>query len=83
MTNSLSHSLCKKSLTKKRKEASALICLEMNERPGLDQHVYCRLRFDEASEEAITQLARVLQWHRNSMFENMFVAQMDQRAGKL
>ena len=48
---------------------------------SIDPHAYCRLRFDEAAEEAIENLANVLQWHRNSQHEGMFVAQKDGRAG--
>ena len=40
-----------------------------------------RLRFDEAAEEAIENLANVLQWHRNSQHKGTFVAQKDGRAG--
>ena len=47
----------------------------------IDPHAYCRLRFDEAAEEAIENLANVLQWHRNSQHEGTFVAQKDARAG--
>jgi len=49
---------------------------------SINPHAYCRLRFDEAAEEAIENLANVLQWHRNSPFEGLFVAQKDARAGK-
>jgi len=48
---------------------------------SINPHAYCRLRFDEAAEEAIENLANVLQWHRNSPFEGLFVAQKDARAG--
>ena len=48
---------------------------------SIDPHAYCRLRFDEAAEEAIENLANVLQWHRNSQHEGTFVAQKDGRAG--
>ena len=48
---------------------------------SINPHAYCRLRFDEAAEEAIENLATVLQWHRNSPFEGLFVAQKDARAG--
>ena len=50
---------------------------------SIDPHAYCRLRFDEAAEEAIENLANVLQWHRNSQHEGTFVAQKDARAGAL
>ena len=48
---------------------------------SINPHAYCRLRFDEAAEEAIENLGNVLQWHRNSPFEGFFVAQKDARAG--
>jgi len=48
---------------------------------SINPHAYCRLRFDEAAEEAIENLANVLQWHRNSAHEGLFVAQKDARAG--
>ena len=48
---------------------------------SINPHAYCRLRFDEAAEEAIENLANVLQWHRNSVYEGLFVAQKDARAG--
>jgi hypothetical protein len=48
---------------------------------SINPHAYCRLRFDEAAEEAIENLANVLQWHRNGPFEGLFVAQKDARAG--
>ena len=48
---------------------------------SINPHAYCRLRFDEAAEEAIENLANVLQWHRNSPFEGLFVAQKNARAG--
>ena len=81
-------SVCVKSNAKSR-----LLCVLANARndmalssngspqSSIDPHAYCRLRFDEAAEEAIENLANVLQWHRNSQHEGMFVAQKDGRAG--
>ena len=62
---------------RERKEILRLYHIEQSINP----HAYCRLRFDEAAEEAIENLANVLQWHRNSPFEGLFVAQKDARAG--
>ena len=62
---------------RERKERLRLYHMEQSINP----HAYCRLRFDEAAEEAIENLANVLQWHRNSPFEGLFVAQKDARAG--
>ena len=48
---------------------------------ALGAHAYARLRFDDVSERAVSQLARALQWHRGSAFEGQFIAQGEPRAG--
>ena len=65
----------------KRRDDAMTASPQSSSSSSIDPHAYCRLRFDEAAEEAIENLANVLQWHRNSQHEGTFVAQKDGRAG--